>query len=229
MELVFDIGYNTGEFARECIKQFPACKVIGVEANLSLIYGISETPNLKILNFLVSSKEGEEIDFYIEPHQTGISTASRDFIENSRFKKGSKYLQPNNSQWMEPVKVRTITLDAMVREYGTPDYIKVDVEGYEYQVIAGLSEKQHILCFEWHEEGHQEVYKIVSHLQKIGYKKFGIIGYFDEGDVFENFTFSNKGDPYLQEPAQYFSWDDLGFETLIKPERRVNYGMMFVR
>lgn len=229
MKLIFDIGYNKGDFAKKCIEKFPECKVIGVEANLGLTYGVSETKNLKILNALVSSKDNKEIAFYIEPYQSGISTASKDFIENSRFKKGSKSLKPNSSSWMEPILIKSITLDTMVAEFGTPDYIKIDVEGYEHEVIKGLSQKQNTICFEWHEEFYEDVYKIVEHLQKIGYEKFGIIGYFDEGDVYDDFTFSDKGDPYLKEPEKYFAWDKLDFKVLIKSDRRVNYGMMFVK
>mgnify|MGYP003151357011 CR=1 FL=1 len=227
--LIFDIGYNKGEFAQECIRRFPNCKVIGVEANLSLVYGIPDTPNLKIINALVSSEDNKEVDFYIEPYQPGISTASKDFIENSRFTKGSKYLRPNSSNWMEPVKARTITLDMMIVEFGSPDYIKIDVEGYECEVLKGLTQKQKTICFEWREEAPEEVYKAVKHLQKLGYEKFGIIGIFEEGDVFKKFTYSSKGDPYLEEPDQYFSWDELDFDSLINPDRRVNYGMMFVK
>ena len=130
---------------------------------------------------------------------------------------------------MNPTKVRTITLDEMVEKYGTPDMIKIDVEGYEYEVLQGLSAKQKKICFEWHEEEEDTLYKIVEHLQNLGYSQYGIIGYFDEGDVFETATYSDKGDPYLEEPENYYSWEDLKVEALIKPERRVNYGMMFVK
>ena len=107
--------------------------------------------------------------------------------------------------------------------------IKIDVEGYEYEVLQGLSAKQKKICFEWHEEEEDTLYKIVEHLQNLGYSQYGIIGYFDEGDVFETATYSDKGDPYLEEPENYYSWEDLKVEALIKPERRVNYGMMFVK
>ena len=63
----------------------------------------------------------------------------------------------------------------------------------------------------------------------LGYEEFGIIGYFDEGDVFDKVTYSDKGDPYLTEPKSYYSWKELDAGRLIKADRRVNYGMMFVK
>ena len=55
------------------------------------------------------------------------------------------------------------------------------------------------------------------------------IGWFDEGDVFEKATFSDKGDPYLEYPKNFYTLEDLELHKLINPERRVNYGMFFAK
>ena len=55
------------------------------------------------------------------------------------------------------------------------------------------------------------------------------IGWFDEGDVFEKATFSDKGDPYLEYPKNFYALEDLELHKLINPERRVNYGMFFAK
>ena len=152
MNLVFDIGYNKGLFSEKCLRHYPDCKVVGVEANIGLIYGHKEQKNLTVLHALVSSEDNKYVDFYIEPYQSGISTACKEFMENSRFTKGSKYLQPNSANWAHRAAVKTITLDTLVETYGSPDLIKIDVEGYEYEVVSGLSKKQNKISWEWHEE-----------------------------------------------------------------------------
>jgi FkbM family methyltransferase len=233
MNLIFDIGFNVGEFTQTCFNKYKECSVIAVEANPNLCNVVSQhfftNYNFSLLNNLVSNNEGEEIDFYISHNATGVSTASTEFMENSRFTKGSKHLGENSINWAAPIKVQSITIDSMIERYGMPDLIKIDVEGYEHTVLSGLTQKANDICFEWHEEERDNLYKILEHLQGLGYEQFGVIGWFDEGDVFEKATFSDKGDPYLEYPKNFYTLEDLELDKLINPERRVNYGMFFAK
>jgi FkbM family methyltransferase len=233
MNLIFDIGFNVGEFSQTCFNKYKECSVIAVEANPNLCNAVSQhfftNYNFSLLNNLVSNKEDEEIDFYISHATTGVSTASTEFMNNSRFTQGSKNLPQNSVSWAPPVKVQSITIDSMIERYGMPDLIKIDVEGYEYTVLSGLTQKANDICFEWHEEERDNLYKILEHLQSLGYDQFGVIGWFDEGDVFEKATFSDKGDPYLEYPKNFYTLEDLELDKLINPERRVNYGMFFAK
>ena len=233
MNLIFDIGFNIGEFTQTCFNKYNSCSVIAVEANPNLVSTVSQhfftNYNFSLLNNLVSDKEGESLDFYINPSASGISTASTHFMQNSRFTKGSKYIGENSTQWAAPIKVQSITIDSMIERYGIPDLIKIDVEGYELNVLKGLTQKANDICFEWHEEEKENLYQILEHLQSIGYTQFGVIGYFEEGDVFPKATFSDKGDPYLEYPKDFYTFENLELDKLINSERRVNYGMFFAK
>jgi Methyltransferase FkbM domain len=48
------------------------------------------------------------------------------------------------------LRVSITTLDAAVARYGVPDYCKIDVEGWEHEVLKGLTQALPLLSFEFH-------------------------------------------------------------------------------
>jgi len=54
--------------------------------------------------------------------------------------------------WSEKIAVPVSTLDALIKKYGMPKFIKIDVEGFENEVLAGLSIAPQFLSFEFNSE-----------------------------------------------------------------------------
>jgi len=46
-----------------------------------------------------------------------------------------------------PIICKSVTLDKLAEEYGTPDLIKIDFECGEYSVLLSLSKKTPLICF----------------------------------------------------------------------------------
>lgn len=257
MELIFDIGYNAGKFARACFEKYPGCTVVGVEPNRSLIdYEWSknsvegdahwkanrefmeeafetlaynrEHHTLKLIPALVAATNSEPVTLYLCERSPGVTTAAESWCKKSRFAVGSGALG-GHASWNYKKRVQAITLDDLVTHYGTPDLIKVDVEGYEYEVLRGLTAKQKLICFEWSEELMEPAQSSVEHLQQLGYEEFGVIGYFDKGPHSETVSFHDSGDPHLREPENYYPWDKIGLDSLLNESRAINYGMVYAR
>jgi FkbM family methyltransferase len=51
-------------------------------------------------------------------------------------------------EWDATTTVRTTTLDRLIARHGQPAFCKIDTEGYELQVLKGLSVPIPLICFE---------------------------------------------------------------------------------
>lgn len=143
--LCFDIGSHLGNR----IDAFLVCgaKVVALEPQplcyryLQRRYG--HHANTDILNKGVDGTEGDKT-LYLSAATPTVSTFSEDWIEevqrDTRFK---------NIRWDHTKNVSMLTLDRLIEMYGQPDFCKIDVEGYEEQVLHGLSTAIPALSFEY--------------------------------------------------------------------------------
>jgi FkbM family methyltransferase len=207
MNRIYDIGANIGRFTEENIKKYNSCEFILVEANPRLYNLLTSKfkniDNINIINSCVSDKDNEELDFYICEVDT-ISSASKEWTTESRFSDNYKYF--------DAIKVKSITIDSLIETYGKPDYIKIDVEGYESVVISGLKRHIGLLSFEWAEESKDDILKSISHLKSIGYKKFHI-------SYNDNYTFI---------PNDFTDYDTIKLEVeSLNKNKREKWGMIW--
>jgi FkbM family methyltransferase len=108
---------------------------------LRLFYG--RTPDVVIEGVAVGSTPGT-LDLRINIDNPTISTASDAFIAAADGKPGWA-----GEAWTRTHPVTVTTLDALIARHGVPCFIKIDVEGFEAEVLAGLSHAVRTLSFEF--------------------------------------------------------------------------------
>ncbi len=164
-DLCFDIGANMGRYTKIFLQL--GARVVSVDPQktclkiLNKLYGRNKS--VKIVGKAVNSSEGVK-EMIICNKSSSLSTLSRKWMNESRH--SDKFDQ------IKKQKVELTTLDKLIKLYGLPKFCKIDVEGYELEVLKGLSKKIPFLCFEFVKEFLYETKKCIKRILSIGSAKF---------------------------------------------------------
>ncbi len=144
-DLVFDVGAHVGD--RIAAFRRLGAQVVAVEPQpalhrtLRLLYG--RDPQVALIAAAVGRAPGTA-EMKINPGNPTVSTLSDDFIAASRGAAGWQ-----GESWPHTLPVDVATLDELIATHGRPRFIKLDVEGYEAEALAGLSHPVPALSFEF--------------------------------------------------------------------------------
>jgi FkbM family methyltransferase len=163
-DLAFDIGAHVGSRVRAW--RHLGARVIAVEP---------QPDCLRVLRLLY----GRDHDVTIVPHATGaepgrarlavstttptVSSMSPGWIEevaaDRRFAR---------VRWNRTIEVEVVTLDDLVAAHGVPAFCKIDVEGFEVEVLSGLSRPLPALSFEYLPATHDRTLAALDRIQHLG-------------------------------------------------------------
>ncbi|GIH07989.1 hypothetical protein Rhe02_60560 [Rhizocola hellebori] len=70
--------------------------------------------------------------------------------------------------WDSSVEVEVVTLDDLIAAHGEPAFCKIDVEGFEAEVLTGLSKPLRGLSFEYLPMAHEEALTVLGIVERLG-------------------------------------------------------------
>jgi len=147
-DLCFDIGANIGNRIGVFLKL--GAIVVAVEPQNScmrkLLKKYGNNNKVFLVHKALGSREGKGNLILSNSHT--VSSMSREWIDCIR-DSDMFFTSTSAFQWHENVTVPITTLDKLIRKYGSPAVCKIDVEGFEYQVIKGLSKPVKVISFEF--------------------------------------------------------------------------------
>ena len=166
-DLCFDIGAHFGTKTENFLQL--GAKVIAVEPQpllcQEMIKRCRNNKNLIVINKGVADKPGC-LDMTIIDDCDSISTMSE------KWKTKGRFLEDYKRPGTRLVSVPVITLDSLISEYGAPKFCKIDVEGFEKEVLAGLTKPIPYISFEFMKEFIDDAKSCANYLKSLGAARF---------------------------------------------------------
>lgn len=169
-DLVFDIGANIGE--NTALFATLGARVIAVEpleqcaAPISA-YATRANWDVQVERCALGRQPGS-LELSVCSRALDISSASAEWM-NAMQRAGLA-----RGPWDMQVVVPVSTLDALIMRYGSPSFIKIDVEGYEAEVLGGLSQRVDSISLETHRATLATSLACLERLRELGFARFAI-------------------------------------------------------
>jgi FkbM family methyltransferase len=182
--LIYDVGMHVGKDTEFYLKK--GFSVLAIEANPTLVSQCVEkfssyirSGQLRVLNIAIAEKAGRGT-LYVCDH-TDWSTMCLNIVEHKTKRHDARF---------QAVDIETMEFGSVLRRYGMPYYLKIDIEGSDAHCLRALGEFQekprYISVEVDHtsiEQGAENSYRELFLLRDLGYKNFKYINQMYNSEV----------------------------------------------
>lgn len=141
--LAFDVGAHVGTRARAM--RAAGARVVALEPQQPFAGFLRRSLPRDITVLAVAAGPSETTSaMAISSRHPTVSSLRSDFVQDAKTASGFDHVD-----WDRRQVVQVTTLDALIARFGRPDFIKIDVEGFELEVLSGLSEPVRMISVEY--------------------------------------------------------------------------------
>jgi FkbM family methyltransferase len=169
-DLAFDIGSHVGD--RISSFRRLGARVVALEPQpgparaIRLIHG--RDPDVTLIEAACGDSEGS-LTLRINSANPTVSTASEAFVGAARDAQGWR-----EQVWDREIAVPCTTLDKLICAHGMPAFAKIDVEGFEAHVLAGLTKAIPVISFEFTTIQREVAEACLAILETLGRYRFNV-------------------------------------------------------
>jgi FkbM family methyltransferase len=164
-DLVYDVGANVGNRTKVFLKL--GARVVAFEPQNEcadfLKKVLKKEPNFTLVRKAVGDRESSGQMFLGEA--SVLSTLSEQWMQ---FAKESGRFDQHKWNRTQPVLIST--LDKAIQDFGVPSFIKIDVEGYEFVALSGLSQPIDHISIEFAAESIESTLKCIDYISLLSPK-----------------------------------------------------------
>lgn len=162
--LCFDVGAHVGNRTNAWLAL--GAQVIAIEPQPICMNYMQKRfkgkANLNLLECAIGPEEGKAT-MHISEMTPTVSTLShkawRDTINaDTSFE----------VKWENEIEVEVVTMDSLIEQYGVPDFVKIDVENYELEVLQGLTQAIPCLSVEYYPSTIDNAIECIQRLESLG-------------------------------------------------------------
>jgi FkbM family methyltransferase len=142
-DLVFDVGAHVGTRARAM--RAAGARVVALEPQALFAAWLRRTLPRDIVLVEAAAGGAEAVaEMAVSSRHPTVSSLRADFVSGAAAAPGFGHVR-----WDRAERVRVVTLDGLIAAHGRPAYVKIDVEGFELEVLSGLSAPVPMLSVEY--------------------------------------------------------------------------------